>query len=448
MSKVNKNNKERSSKRAKSKIMEVDDDQMEFDPSLVSAEIEEDFDEKYEMTCQIKNEKMESSKVESHFLNEQCTAVAYKEAKVEKNEIKRERKWLARSQKIEIINLRDDGWRFSKIAKFYDMAESSVRTIIKRREQIEDQKESKAERKTEIKRKWLALSQKIEIINRRDDGWRFSKIAKFYDMAESSVRTIIKRREQIEAQMLSGQTENTSFYIKNVEKNVKSHFLNEKTIANAGTEEVKLENIERQPTLSEKLEILKRLEQGWKISKIANHYDLKESSIKFVLKTKKYINFQDSLLKQQQNITLGPAKKKLSDELEEMEIQLHDWIKNFDKPLTANEIKSKAVILYNDILKKTQNKENGKVEKLFTAKRSWFLRFKKRTRLNCKGERKILTLSQKIEIISKSDEGWRSSKIAKFYDVAESSIRTIIKQREQLEEQMVTAIGKKCAFKL
>ena len=34
MSKVNKNNKERSSKRGKYKIMEVDDDQMEFDPSL------------------------------------------------------------------------------------------------------------------------------------------------------------------------------------------------------------------------------------------------------------------------------------------------------------------------------------------------------------------------------------------------------------------------------
>ena len=136
-----------------------------------------------------------------------------------------------------------------------------------------------------------------------------------------------------------------------------------------------------------------------------------------------------------------------------MEIQLHNWIKNVDKPLTANEIKSKAVDIYNDILKeKTQknSKENAKKvgkQKLFSAKRSWFVGFKKRTRLNCKGERKILTLSQKIEIINKSDEDWRPTKIAKFYNVADSSIRTIIRQRDQLEEQMVTAIGKKCALK-
>ena len=163
--------------------MEVDnEDYMEFDPNLVSIKIEEDFDkknedfdeksedfdvksedfdeknedfdgknedfdeinedfdEKNEITCQICNEKLESSKVESHFLNEHCLqkTVSFKKesTKAEKNE----RKSIARSQKIEIINLRNDGWRFSKIAKFYDMAESSVRTIIKNREQFEDQK--------------------------------------------------------------------------------------------------------------------------------------------------------------------------------------------------------------------------------------------------------------------------------------------------------------------
>merc|ERR1711963_1321661 len=41
-----------------------------------------------------------------------------------------------------------------------------------------------------------------EIIMKKDQGWRFSKIAKLYDINESSVRTIIKRRTQIENEKL------------------------------------------------------------------------------------------------------------------------------------------------------------------------------------------------------------------------------------------------------
>ena len=465
MSKVNESNLERSPKRRKSKVMEVDEDYMaEWYPSLVSVETEENFDdEKNETTtCQICHEKLESSKVESHFLNEHClvtTGLSKEEAKAEGKT--NERKKLTHSRKIEIINLKDKGWSVSKIAKFYEMADSSVRTIIKKRDQVEDQKESS--KADSFRRKWLPLSQKIEIINKWNEGWRQAQIAKFYEMAESSVRQLIKQRDKYEnfyyisppsgdydpkkISNAGGQIENTSSYINKVEKNVEYEKY-EKPKKNKDENTTKDENIERpELELNEKLEILRKLEQGWKISEVAEYYDLIESSIKYVIRTKRYINFQYLLLKQQQNIILRPLYPNgTSDEVIAMEIQLHNWIKNFDKPLTANEIQSKADDLYNDILReKLANDE--KVGKHFTANRHWLEGFKKRTRLNCKGERKILTLSQKLEIIDKSDEGWRTTKIAKFYNMGESSIRTIIKQRQQLEEQMVTAIGKKYALK-
>ena len=465
MSKFNKSNLERSPKRRKSKVMEVDENYMtEWYPSLVSVETKEDFDdEKNETTtCQICHDKLEPSKVESHFLNEHClvtTGLNKEEAKAEG--MTNERKKVTRSRKIEIINLRDKGWSVSKIAKFYEMADSSVRTIIKKRDQVEDQKESS--KADSFRRKWLPLSQKIEIINKWNEGWRQAQIAKFYEMAESSVRQLIKQRDKYEnfyyisppsgdydpkkISNAGGQIENTSSYINKVEKNVEYEKY-EKPKRNKDENTTKDENIERpELELNEKLEILRKLEQGWKISEVAEYYDLIESSIKYVIRTKRYINFQYLLLKQQQNIILKPLYPNgTSDEVVAMEIQLHNWIKNFDKPLTENEIQSKADDLYNDILReKLANDEI--VGKHFTANRHWLKGFKKRTRLNCKGERKILTLSQKLEIIDKSDEGWRPTKIAKFYNMGESSIRTIIKQRQQLEEQMVTAIGKKYALK-
>ena len=51
-------------------------------------------------------------------------------------------------------------------------------------------------------RRRLTPSQKSEIIMKKDQGWRFSKIAKLYDINESSVRTIIKRRTQIDNEKL------------------------------------------------------------------------------------------------------------------------------------------------------------------------------------------------------------------------------------------------------
>ena len=51
-------------------------------------------------------------------------------------------------------------------------------------------------------RKRLTPSQKSEIIMKKDQGWRFSQIAKLYDINESSVRTIIKRRTQNENEKL------------------------------------------------------------------------------------------------------------------------------------------------------------------------------------------------------------------------------------------------------
>ena len=205
------------------------------------------------------HEKLEPSKVESHFLNEHClvtTGLNKEEAKAEGKT--NERKKVTRSQKIEIINLRDKGWSVSKIAKFYEMADSSVQTIIKKRDQVEDQEEAKAEAKTK-ERKKITRSRKIEIINLRDEGWSVSKIAKFYEMADSSVRTIIKKRDQIEDQKESSKAD--SFRRKWL-------------------------------PLSQKIEIINKWNEGWRQAQIAKFYEMAESSVRQLIKQRdKYENF-------------------------------------------------------------------------------------------------------------------------------------------------------------
>ena len=47
------------------------------------------------------------------------------------------------------------------------------------------------------KRKWLSLEQKLEIIKKYESGASYAKMAHEKEMAESSVRLILKDKDQI-----------------------------------------------------------------------------------------------------------------------------------------------------------------------------------------------------------------------------------------------------------
>ena len=108
------------------------------------------------------------------------------------------------AEKLEIIQLYENGTKISKIAKDKEMSRSSVRDICKMKDKYKSQSEQGASgnvtRFRAQPKKHLTLPEKLEIIQLYENGIKTLQIGKAKGMPESSVRLICKNKDKYKAQ--------------------------------------------------------------------------------------------------------------------------------------------------------------------------------------------------------------------------------------------------------
>ena len=130
--------------------------------------------------------------------------------------------------------------------------------------------------------------------------------------------------------------------------------------------------------LSEKLEIIKRHENGASYAKISRDKEVPESTIRRLVKNKDELRKQ-SINSPSQNAKL--ATRIRSRAMEKMEHLLSIWIEHNVQnsiPMSLNCIKSEALILYEKVKSELCDKSENEVNETFVASTGWFDRFRNR----------------------------------------------------------------------
>ena len=122
---------------------------------------------------------------------------------IEKPKVKRS-KTITLAEKLEIIQLYENGTKISKIAKDKEMPRRSVRDICKMKDKYKSLSEQGASgnviRFGSQSKKHLPLAEKLEIIQLYENGTKTLQIGKAKGMPESSVRLICKNKDKYKAQ--------------------------------------------------------------------------------------------------------------------------------------------------------------------------------------------------------------------------------------------------------
>ena len=129
-------------------------------------------------------------------------------------------------------------------------------------------------------------------------------------------------------------------------------------------------------SISEKMKILKKIDEGMKMNDIANEMNLGRSTILTIKRNKEKIQ---KCARNVDNTSVSTIFRPRNPLIRITEIYLHKWIIDERKkgvPLSGRIIQQKALSLYEDVKKSKKSEESS--SKPFTASNGWFERYKKR----------------------------------------------------------------------
>ena len=324
------------------------------------------------------------------------------------------KKYLTLAEKLEIVNLYENGMKFGKIGKAKGMPYSSVRAICQRKEAIKVQGVSASSNKI-----LLTRTRTMEQLEKLLSSWIFDLEQKGTPAGQSEVQA---KARSLFLQIKENLEDKTEKEIKETFIASNGWFANFKKRNEAqgeicGIDEIKedimlpsnpyydfltkqeinepsVDNEEffqdpnpeitrpkKSVSLAEKLEIIKLFENGASYSKIGRAKELPFSTVRTICKKKDKYNAQATSSNFQFSNAVFKARTRT---MQEMENHLSSWIS--EKTLKGNEltnakIQKKAKCLFILIKDSLEDKTEAEIKETFKASNGWFHMFTKRNKM-------------------------------------------------------------------